>query len=463
MKKLVLLLALCLCLPALALAVTEGVVEEAPAIDVIVEHGGLEESYLPDPSYYAGYDGYEPVWGASETYVEPEWQGDCFGPSAQEPCLTSGEIVRAKRLLAAYQRGEETGDGSTVLNVTQNVALGVYPLNPEDYDGEAVFVILPNISLTDEQMLALIDAYNQRGLTFNPSGLSYRNCMRGGGIECTRFLTGEERERYTAIADLIRHGKLTGVEAKNVLRIELDERYFNGLDGFAFRPYRRMTDEEFASQLVALGVHDESMEMDFNSVEKRTRELLTTAFSCPLSMKLDVISNDGGYLPKAYDADGTARYAKERRNAIYASYTYPKDGFEQVIANVQLDEETGRIVSMNLMDIPVGWVQNETPRDTAIPDDAYISAAQAFVRERMGAYIADPDALDWRMHAQEEWWTNYGVSVCVMARIPETNERLNVFVGCADMQVHMVQLDADQRGWFEEAQFEADDSLPVNG
>ena len=179
-------------------------------------------------------------------------------------------------------------------------------------------------------------------------------------------------------------------------------------------------------------------------------------------MTLETISNESSYLPHTLGEDGTERYAKEGRNAVYASYTYPKDGFEQVIADVQMDEKTGRIVSMNLTDIPVGWVQNETPRDTAIPDDAYVSAAQAFARERMGAYIADPDALDWRMHAQEEWWTNYGVSVCVMALIPETNERLNVFVGCADMQVHMVRLDADQRGWFEGVEFETDD-MPMNG
>ena len=60
MKKLVLFMALCLCLPVLALAVTEGVVEEAAAVDVSVALGAQEESYLPDPSYYAGYGDYEP-------------------------------------------------------------------------------------------------------------------------------------------------------------------------------------------------------------------------------------------------------------------------------------------------------------------------------------------------------------------------------------------------------------------
>lgn len=462
MKKLVWLLMLCMALPALALAVTEGVVEEANAVDVALTIEEAKESYLPDLSYYAGYGDYEPDWGASESYVEPEWQGDCFGPSAQWPGLTSGEIKRAKKLLAAYQGGEASGDGSSVLSVTKNVSLGVYPLNPEEYDGEAVFVILPNISLTDEQMLALIDAYNQLGLAFDPEDLSYRNCMRGGGIECTRFYTDEEQERRTTLRNLIRRGKLTGVEAKDVLRIELDTRYFNGLDGFSFRPYRRMTDEEMTSQLVALGVHDESAEMDFDGVEKYTRQLLTNAFDCPLSMKLDVISSESAYLPKTYDADGTERYAKEGRNAVYASYTYPKDGFEQVIADVQMDEETGRVVSVTLTDIPVGWVQEETPRDPAVTDEAYFAAATAFVRERMGAYAGNPDALVWQMHEQDEWWMNYGLSVCVWTRIPQTGEMLTVFVGCADMQVHNVRIQADQKDWFEGVEFETDD-MPMNG
>lgn len=462
MKKLVWLLMLCLALPAWAGAVTEGVVEEAEAVDVAVIITEAEESYLPDPSYYAGYGDYEPDWGASESYVEPEFDGEYFYNVTQMPCLTSGEIVRAKKLLAAYQNGEAVGDGSSVLSVTKNVSLGVYPLNPEEYDGEAVFVILPGTDITDDQILAMIDAYAQLGLTFDPEGLSYRNCMRGGGIECTRFLTDEERERYSAIYELITRGKLTGIDASNELNISLDVRYFNGLDGFAFRPYRRITDEEMARQLVAQGVHDESAEMDFDGIERRTRKLLTKAFSCPLSMKLESVTGESAYLPKTYDDDGTAHYAKEGRDAIYASYTYPKEGFEQVIADVKMDDETGRVVYMTLTDIPVGWIQNETPRDPAVPDEAYFAAAKAFVRERMSAYIADPDALVWQMHEQDEWWTNYGLSVCVTTRLPDTGEMLTVFVGCADMQVHNVQLDADQRGWFDDVEFE-DGDMPVNG
>lgn len=461
MKKLVWMLLACLMIPVIALAVTEGVVEEAEPVSVEILAQTDEASYVLDPSYYAYEYGDEPAWGASETYVEPEWQGDCFGPSAQAPYLTSGEIVRAKRLLEAYQKGEASGDGSAVLGATENVVLGVYPLDPEDYDGERVFVILPNVSITDEQMLAMIDAYAQLGLTFDPEGLSSRNCMRGGGIECTRFYTDEERVRNTTLNDLIRRGTLTGVVGKDVLRVSLDPRYFNGLDGFSFRPYRSMTDEELAGQMVAAGVHDESGEIDFDGIEKRTRELLTKAFSCPLSMMLENISNQSAYLPHTFDEDGKERYAAEGRNAIYAAYQYPKAGYEYVLVTVMLDAENKKLVELSLTDIPVGWQQVETDRDPAVPDEAYASVAQAFVQGQMADYIPESDALIWHVN-EEQTFTNYGPSVRVSARLPQTGDMLILYVGCGDMQVHNAQILSDQRGWFEGVEFETND-MPVNG
>lgn len=459
MKKLVCLMLACLAIPALALGVTEGVVEEAAPVDVTV---AAEEtvSYLPDASYYAGDDGYEPDWGASETYEEPEFDGECFGPSAQNPGLTSGEIVRAKNLLAMYLNGEAPGDGASVLNVTQNVALGVYPLDPEDYDGEKVFVILPNISLTNGQMLALIDAFYQLGLTFDPEGLNYRNCMRGGGIECTRFFTDEEQARRMTLSDLIRRGILTDVQSEDVLRIELDSRYFNGLDGFSFRPYRSMTDEELAAQLVAAGVRDESEEIDFDAMEKQTRGLLVKEFGCPLSMEFENIGHEGAYTPMTFDDDGTQHYAADARRMSFVSYRYPKAGCEYVSCTVDMDYETGHVVQMSVTDIPIGWVQSEATRDAAVPDAAYIEAANDFVIKNMGGYAAEPAQLAWHV-AEGQTWTNYGASVCVSARIEATGEMLMLYVYCGDMQVHGAQLYTDQRGW-EEIDF-SQPRLPVNG
>ena len=47
-------------------------------------------------------------------------------------------------------------------------------------------------------LLAVIDAWHQAGKRFDPSALNCRNCMRGGGIESSRFLTEEELSKLRA-------------------------------------------------------------------------------------------------------------------------------------------------------------------------------------------------------------------------------------------------------------------------
>lgn len=201
-------LAAALAMPAAGLA--EGVVQEAPDIDLNVAiETASPAAYLPDESVYAGYDGWQPSWATSTDYVPPRDSGDMFEPEIQTPGLTEGEQARAAALLDAYQKGEKTGNGEKVLNVDSDVVVGVYALNPEDFDGETVYTLLPSVCLTDEQLLSIIDAFHQLGQTFDPAGLNYRNCARGGGIETSRFLTASEQERCDIIARQIERGVLT--------------------------------------------------------------------------------------------------------------------------------------------------------------------------------------------------------------------------------------------------------------
>lgn len=51
------------------MAVTEGVVEEAPMVEIQVVSEETEASYLPDASYYA-VDQYMPEWENAEDWVE---------------------------------------------------------------------------------------------------------------------------------------------------------------------------------------------------------------------------------------------------------------------------------------------------------------------------------------------------------------------------------------------------------
>ena len=58
----------------------------------------------------------------------------------------------AAGMMAAYAAGERTGDGASVLEAKKRVRVGVYALDPKEYDGERVLLLLPGNCLTDEEM-----------------------------------------------------------------------------------------------------------------------------------------------------------------------------------------------------------------------------------------------------------------------------------------------------------------------
>lgn len=195
--------------------------------------------------------------------------------------MTEGESKRAAALLASYVPGSYKG--KSILNKADEVIVGVYGLNPADYDGEKAYVILPGTCLTDDQLLAIIAAYDELSLTFDPYGLNYRNCMRGGCIEATRFFTDEERERYTRLAASIKRGtlKIPALSFADSVDKELVSTYFNGMHEFTLRPYRRMTDEELVWALVCQGVKAENDGIDYDAMESKARELLSPSSTAP--------------------------------------------------------------------------------------------------------------------------------------------------------------------------------------
>lgn len=284
-------------LPVSALAVTENTVIDVPDVTLdTIDTAAATVSYLPDASYYADYHDWQPEWANSDEYVELPNDGEWFttGDLMQEPWLTAGEHRRAVRLQEQYEKGKITYTGESVLNKMTDVIVGVYTLNPDDYDGEKMFVILPVCCLSDDMLLAIIDAFHQAGQPFDPAALNYRNCMRGGGIETTRMITSEENERSFAVRMLIMRGMLTAshVHAENVI-IEptLNTMYYNGLDSFRMRPYRCMTDSELAAWWLSRGAHpfDEN-NMTLEDVERIGRDLIYSYTDVPFSMDLDILN-----------------------------------------------------------------------------------------------------------------------------------------------------------------------------
>lgn len=446
---------LCLLIPAAVLAVTEGVVEDAPQVEIEDMTKPAEVSYLPDTSYYAGHGDWLPAWENAEEWVESRFDGECYHDVEQRPRMTAGEAKRAEALLERYQAGEIAYEGESILNKMEDVIVGVYALKPEDYEGERAYVLLPGPCMTDEQILAVIDAYDQLGLTFDPYALSALNCARGGGIEANRFLVEEERERYQTLARLIERGLLdvSSVDSSQALQPKLDSRYFCGLPDFTIRPYRAATDEEFVAMLVDLGYRDMTGEIDYSDVEKESRALLNSRLGTAPSMELGYVYNEGGYVPRIYDKNGKEGHDwnQNGRRSYGAYFSYHTPEGILVHAYTTFDWETKKLVSASV-------VHSKEGGGEPIPDDApeitheQIMAAISDVEKRLGL-----SGLEWHVLTEDGIWTNWGECITVRAQVAE-DQWMTIYIGKDDGKAHGLELNS---GTLVEALPE--DDMPVNG
>ena len=433
MKKKMMLLALCLLLPVCAMAVTEGVVEDAPPVTMQIETAQTV-SYLPDASYYA-YDTWLPEWENDEEWTQSHTDdGEMYEDVYQNPRLTAGESKRALRLLEQYKAGTLTYTGESVLEKMENVVVGVYALNPAEYDGEMVFTILPGPQMTDEQLLAVIDAYAQLGMEFDPEKLSYRNCARGGGIETTRFFDEEERTRYSLLWEKVERGIIpTDTAYEGLIRTpKLDDAYFCGMSDFSIKPYRSMTDEELMSIMMEMGLRDKSHEIDFDGIERRSRDVLRRTVGTPLSMELSNVDQNGSYIPTLYTADGKEGWDgnAEARYTYGAHFSYYTAEGVQVYAHVTFDKETDELVRANAMHSR----DLEFPPEENNVTQAGIDAATAIAEETIGL-----SGLMWHV-ADERMWTNWGECISVRAQIGE-HYWMTVYIGADDNQVRGMSVD----------------------
>lgn len=345
MKKWGLTLLLCLLLPATAAAVQEGVVEQAQevALDAVFH---LDSTYLPDESYTGNMTGRlmrrMPSWAESDVHVAVR---SVAIDGMFMPELTPGEIRRAKKLMAQIQEGSiGLAGGEEIIGVKENVALGVYPLDPEDYDGEAVYVLLPGLCLTDEQLIALMDAFGRLGLAFDPEGLSARNCMRGGGKMASRPLTEEEKERRGRLELLLQRGILQEEAANGRYGISLNpEQYLlsdagNGQlhDVFMCYPYRSVSDETLLYTAITLGTRNLSDEMDLDSLHKQAYDTLTQTLALPTPLVLEAIYSD-------------RQFAGKESPMLVLCFAWTDESVPYTAANVRFDQVKMKLLEVQLI------------------------------------------------------------------------------------------------------------------
>ena len=274
------LLALTL-IPFSALAVTENTLESAPM-------GTVSEDSSRDR------------WGSD--YDEDEYKPAPLYSTSTEfnyylPHMAAEEAARYRELAASVQAGE-TVPSADLPEAPREYKVGVYPLNPADFDGETFYVTLPGRQLTDEDLLYLISCFRELDITFDPDSLSSRNCLRGISYfgNGTRDLASEELERMDAIRYMVIRGMLTPEEIHPESECKTIETH-SGL--FCFYPYRSMTDDELAAFALA---KESVWENNPNQVEKAARDSASGIVSLPVSMSPIVMERS--VKPYSRETDG---------------------------------------------------------------------------------------------------------------------------------------------------------------
>lgn len=207
------------------------------------------------------------------------------------PSLTASEQERLPEAQRRWDNGERPE--SSILDLRENVHVALIQMPPEQYEGESWFLLLPARELTDPELLQVVDAFEQLGISFSADMVSWHNTLRGGSIEhALRSLRDDERERYGALGEqFIRSGLrpetpfTDSVLDDGLGRVTLDEEDYSGLEDYTFYPARRMTDEELL-QLYALRNEEPAANPEeLADYETKLRRELHTLMGMPLSVK----------------------------------------------------------------------------------------------------------------------------------------------------------------------------------
>jgi len=451
MKKLVSLLLLLIMSVSPAFAVTEGEIEEAPDVEISLT---IDQSstgyYIPDPSYFESEYEDAPEWADSKTYVAGTYNEEAeMYQGTSNPFLTEGEIERANLLLLEYETGKKTGNGKSILNITENVALGVYAVDPDDFNGEPFYHILPATNLTDEEILSIIDAYALMDYRFRPEKLSYKNTMRGGGEETSRHMMEEEFGRLHALAEMITYGYLDAEIKADNLFITLDSEYHKRMPNFKLLPYRSLTDEELVSWLLSMGYKDESDKYDFAAIEKQARAALYELLKLPLSMQRESIFPDGSYIIVPFHKDGAIDWDtlekenREARETYGATFTFIGDDGYTVNNIITFDTKTGAILAASSM--PYLNEAQQAEKVLRMENQPAYTVTQEDLNNAIlyASSIFEDEILSWYVQ-ERETSTNWGLCKEIKA-LTKDGYWLSVFVSTEDGSIRGISLDATEK------------------
>ena len=359
--------ALLLPLAAAAENTVEALPTTAPMTEPVVETN--EYAFMDLTAYY------------QSTYEDEQ--------GSQKPSLTPGEKDRLAEVRQRWDAGEKPE--SSILDLMENITVSLVRLPAEQYEGRSWFLFLPFRTLTDGELLQVVDAFEQLGLRFDPDMLSGDNCMRGGGIESIRGYRGDEWERIDAISSQFARLNLqpespftASVTDDGIGEVTLNENEecFSGLDSFSFWPARRMTDEELLRIYAKNAPEPASAPDDLTKYESLLRRELQAKMGMPLSVVRDGPEDVNPSSNGAFHGD-----VYNDTRVVYRTSFHETGGSGRSWSGA-LDISTGKL-TWSYIDLDQRVWGEDTPRlhsDVRLDpwDSRWVSAAEETVRSMLG-------------------------------------------------------------------------------
>ncbi len=238
--------------------------------------------------------------------------------------LKEAEIQRISELVKAYAEGLRPKNNAPSLPVESDFA--IVPLDPNEFAGMTEFYLLPNMDLTDQQLLMLIEYGEKIGVPFTEDALTPKNCTRWFNTYSNRYLSaGESARRDHLLNRIMMEGlrpaspelTLQKLPISGVGSIRINQDVSSVLDTFQFYPIREMTDEELLQTLYLNYIDsytylNPAQEKGLNPAEDEAnmRLLLEEMMGMPMSAESTCISY------KQRDATGEVRMHAVFKSAL---------------------------------------------------------------------------------------------------------------------------------------------------
>lgn len=282
-------------------------------------------------------------------------------------------------------------DGSHVQTQQTDAALTVpgdmalCQINPDDFDGESWYLMLPARELTEDELLAVFDAFDLINQPFDPDAINIRNCCRG--LAYNRALRTEEIERLDRLNQLVRNDlipqNINFDSSRNlVICCVTGERLF-------LRPYSSMKDEELLQE-INISNQDADREAINKTAERKAREMLNRYFGFPLSMACAgyIYGRDTLVVETILKEDHQIMM-KHIDNVIGAEFKLSEDADSLIFVDVCFDDvPEGRMIYVKYVNIPkVEYDAASVYRiETADKYPELYAAADRFAKRYFGKY-----------------------------------------------------------------------------